>query len=120
MNSLIARLSGGTVEAVRREMMELLLGDEWPDDMADTARMLAAAEAKETEISKRRNFWLCTAKPKFPLTTVAAARLLSMHATTAAAERNWSAWGRNYTDLRNRLSKDRAEKLIFIKANMAE
>ena len=54
-----------------------------------------------------------------PLTATAAAKLLSMHATTAAAGRNWSAWGRKYSSLRNNLSKERAEKLVYVKANMA-
>ena len=50
-----------------------------------------------------------------------------MHATTAmqhAAERNWSAGGhpearRNYTSLHNNLGKERAEKLVYVKAEMA-
>jgi hypothetical protein len=47
------------------------------------------------------------------------AKLLSMHATTAAAKKNWSAWGRNYTSLPNNLGKEMAEKLIYVEANMA-
>ncbi len=38
----------------------------------------------------------------------AARRLLAVHVTTAAAERNWSVWGRTYTNIRNALSIDRA------------
>lgn len=45
-------------------------------------------------------------------------RMLSAHVTTAAAERNWSAWARTYTSLRNALSKETAEKLVYTKANM--
>jgi len=65
-----------------------------------------------------RNFWLCKTENKFPLLAVAANKLLSAHATSAAAERNWSAWGRTYTALRNRLSIETAEKLVYVKANM--
>ena len=38
--------------------------------------------------------------------------------TSAAAERNWSAWGRTYTDQRSNLSIATAEKLVYVKANM--
>ena len=33
-------------------------------------------------------------------------------------ERNWSAWGRTCTNLRNRLSHETAEKLVFVKGNL--
>ena len=69
--------------------------------------------------AQRRMFWLRKGFSTVPLTATAAAKLLSMHATTAAAERNWSAWGRNYTSLRSNLSMERAEQLIYVKANMA-
>lgn len=52
--------------------------------------------------------------------SAAAVRLLSCHASSCAAERNWSAWGRLYTSNRNRLGKAMAEKLLFIKANLAD
>ncbi len=54
----------------------------------------------------------------YPLFSTAAMRLLSCHASSCAAERNWSAWGRTYTGLRNKLEQPTAEKMIFIKANM--
>ena len=65
---------------------------------------------------QRRIFWQRLRAP-FPLCSVAANKLLSVHVTTAAAERNWSAWGRTYTAIRNRLGVDIAEKLVFVKAN---
>jgi hypothetical protein len=61
---------------------------------------------------------LIKAGAQFPYLNKAAVRLLSMHASTAAAERNWSAWGRVYTSLRNRLSLETAEKMVYVKANM--
>jgi hypothetical protein len=65
-----------------------------------------------------RMFWATKASQQFPLLATAAQKLLSAHVTTAAAERNWSAWGRTYTDLRSSLSIETAEKLIYVKANM--
>ena len=69
------------------------------------------------DISDRRALWDHLADG-FPYVTKAARRLLSLHATSCAAERNWSAWGRIYNDkLRNGLSVERAKKIIFINAN---
>ncbi|KAJ9511095.1 hypothetical protein QJQ45_013148 [Haematococcus lacustris] len=64
-----------------------------------------------------RYFWLKAAS-NFPLLAAAACKLLAVHVTSAASERNWSAWGRLYTAARNRLGKKlHAKELIFIKAN---
>ena len=53
------------------------------------------------------------------ISAAAAVKLLSLNATEAAAERNWSAWGRLYKNaLCNRLSVSAAEKLVYIKANL--
>ncbi|KXZ43791.1 hypothetical protein GPECTOR_80g151 [Gonium pectorale] len=53
----------------------------------------------------------------YPALAFVANRVLRMHATTCAAERNWSLWGNVYTKARNRLGKERAEKLIYIRGN---
>ncbi|KAJ9511606.1 hypothetical protein QJQ45_007361 [Haematococcus lacustris] len=48
----------------------------------------------------------------------AAVRLLSVHVSTAAAERNWSVWTSIYRNgLRSKLSVEQAEKLVYLKAN---
>ena len=60
------------------------------------------------------NFWASKASVMFPLMAKAAVRLLAVHVTSAAAERNWSAWGRVYTKARNRLGIDVATKLVAI------
>ena len=68
-------------------------------------------------VSDRRALWNNLAV-KFPYVTKAARRLLSLHTTSCASERNWSAWGRIFNDkLRNGLDVERAMKIIFIKAN---
>jgi hypothetical protein len=67
--------------------------------------------------AKRLNFWQTKAAVKFPNVGKATVRLLSMHTSTAAAEHNWSAWGRVYTSLRNRLSLQAAQMMVSVKAN---
>lgn len=69
------------------------------------------------DLKLRKKFWANNAASTFPMLAEAACRLLSMHATACAAERNWSLWGSTYTKPRNRLSVARAEKLIFIRGN---
>ena len=57
---------------------------------------------------------------QFPLLAAAAAvQLLSMHATTAACERTWSAFGQLFTKTRNQLLVERGKKIVQIKANSA-
>jgi len=60
---------------------------------------------------------LCKAAKQFPLLSVAN-KLLSAHATSAAVERNWSAWGHISTPLGNSLSIETVEKMVYVKANM--
>jgi hypothetical protein len=55
---------------------------------------------------------------EFPWLAKAASRLLGMHVTTCAAERNWSLFGNIFTKPRNRLALERATKLAFVRGNM--
>ncbi|DBA98323.1 TPA: hypothetical protein ACH3X1_001241 [Trebouxia sp. C0004] len=50
----------------------------------------------------------------FPKLAFAARRLLSLHATSCAPERNWSHWGNLYRKNRSSLGIKRAEKLVFV------
>ncbi|KAJ9504991.1 hypothetical protein QJQ45_013397 [Haematococcus lacustris] len=68
--------------------------------------------------SQRLTWWQLLARPHFPALATAALRLLSVHVSTCAAERNWSAWGRLYADaLRSSMDMATAEKLVFIQTN---
>ncbi|KAJ9509524.1 hypothetical protein QJQ45_001972 [Haematococcus lacustris] len=95
----------------------------WKDDKVAMAAALfppgppnASGEMVVEAVAARRNFWRKAAN-NFPLLAAAACKLLAVQVTSAASERNWSAWGRLYTAARNRLGMERAKKLIFIKAN---
>ena len=56
----------------------------------------------------------------FPALSAVAVRLLGMHVTTCAAERNWSALGLLFAKARNRLSQARAFMLLYLRANSKE
>jgi hypothetical protein len=44
-------------------------------------------------------------------------KLLSMHATACASERNWSKWGRLYDKFLSALSLLKGEIMVFIAEN---
>ncbi|KAJ9513994.1 hypothetical protein QJQ45_021081, partial [Haematococcus lacustris] len=70
-------------------------------------------------IEARQSFWKLQAAPQFPILAKAAQRLLSAHASTAAAERNWSMWGHTYHNaLRNNFSVEAAKREVYLKANV--
>ncbi|KAJ9509496.1 hypothetical protein QJQ45_001960 [Haematococcus lacustris] len=86
-------------------------------DLTDSQPPDAAGRVVVEQVSMRRAFWSKAGLRGFPLLAVAASRLLGVHATSAASERNWSAWGRLFTSARTRLTLERAKMLIYIKAN---
>jgi hypothetical protein len=67
-------------------------------------------------VTRRRNWWRLHGS-RFTLLTAAADRLLAMHVTTASAERNWSAWGRNFTAQRSAMAVKTGLKVIFVQVN---
>jgi hypothetical protein len=68
-------------------------------------------------VDSRLRYWARYLAGNYPLLASAARRLLLLHVTTCSCERNWSLWGTTYTKARNALAIERAEKLIYIKAN---
>jgi hypothetical protein len=123
--ALLVRLSGASTAqrkaAVNQEVDDLeLVGAPAATVVRHLAQFAAAKDSGTLpSAAARRGWWNRAAKQMYPyLTIIAAVRLLSMHSTTCAAERNWSLWGNVYTKARNRLlAISRAEKLIFIKGN---
>jgi hypothetical protein len=69
-------------------------------------------------VEERRSWWATYLFEEFPALAKAASKLLAIHVTTCAAERNWSQWGLVYTKQRNRLAIATAEKIIFVRANL--
>ncbi|KAJ9529854.1 hypothetical protein QJQ45_022259, partial [Haematococcus lacustris] len=110
-------------QAVQREVDVLQLGGWGDSELERFAALLApkppdaAGRVVVEQVSMRRAFWSKAGLRGFPHLAVAASRLLGVHATSAASERNWSAWGRLFTSARTRLTLERAKMLIYIKAN---
>ncbi len=57
-------------------------------------------------------------KSRYPLLSSVAIKVLSIPATSAASERNWSTYNFIHSKLRNRMVIDRAEKLVYIYWNI--
>jgi hypothetical protein len=67
-------------------------------------------------IQKRHDWWASVSK-QYPLVTATARRVLALHATSAAAERNWSALGRQFPANRADLAVSTGMKSIYVKVN---
>lgn len=61
--------------------------------------------------------WLTVLSRRCPALSQVAGRYLAMHATSCAAERNLSVFGRIYDKYRSKLRLERAEKVVFLAAN---
>jgi hypothetical protein len=93
----------------------------WPSEMAKVGRVLmkqAGQPLKSADM--RRGFWRNKTHSQFPRWAAAANKLISVHATAAAAERNWSVWGRIYQKNRASLKIENAQKLVYIRANLGK
>jgi hypothetical protein len=73
--------------------------------------------APVSSIRMRKGVWKRYGQDVFPELSTVALRLMSIHPTSCAAERNWSVWGRLYTSARNALGAERAKKMIAFSFN---
>ena len=118
---LVARLAGTSESEVEKELMVMDLSG-LPESMTRALPHLTnrAEGTEQMQPAKQRRGWwrLAEAVLMFPSFSKAAIRLLSAHVTTAAAERNWSAWGRLFQGgQRSRMLVQTAADLIYVKGN---
>ena len=70
---------------------------------------------------ERAVFWSVWCKQHgFPVLASVALRLLSMHPTSCASERNWSVLGQLYSKARSNLALERARKLVYVRCNQVD
>jgi hypothetical protein len=69
------------------------------------------------DVKCRRNLWMNVLTRASPALAKVALQLLAMHATTCAAERDWSKWGNLYHKYRNALTIGKAAQMIFVAEN---
>jgi hypothetical protein len=129
----VARLAGISVEEARREVGQLRRG-EWPEEMQDYANELAAFRQKlpasdrplkyKVQVASapsRANLYSdAAATALFGNVAKVARRLIVMHATTGACERNWHAFGLAYTKQRAALKMSNASKMVAIRTHYGQ
>ncbi|EFJ51390.1 hypothetical protein VOLCADRAFT_87625 [Volvox carteri f. nagariensis] len=107
----------GATEEDRRadkEHMEVLTARKTVESKAGNSTTVSVQIAG---IEARLMFWSQHMSVQYPALANVADRVLRMHTTTCAAEFNWSLWGNIFSKARNRLSQERAKKLIYIRQN---
>jgi hypothetical protein len=131
--SAIARLADVSFAVADEELTRLELGSRtWPAPMARLAAALSNSERipatdrpagyriKVPEVALRRSFVVKMADWGFPSLAKAGARLLSMHATSAAAERANSAYGSTYTSDRVSLKRETADSIVRVRSTESQ
>jgi hypothetical protein len=89
-------------------------------DSMNAKRCVVASNAGAGEVARiagiedRQDLWASALKNEYPDLAVVAVKLLSMHVTSCASERNLSKFGRLYDKLRGHLSIERADKMVFV------
>ncbi|EFJ40370.1 hypothetical protein VOLCADRAFT_108178 [Volvox carteri f. nagariensis] len=86
----------------------------------EVEQTVGKSKVKKVELAGlplRLKFWTVHMADSYPALAFVANRVLRMHATTCASERNWSLWGNLFHKAHNRLGQMRAMKLIFIRQN---
>ncbi|KAG1678407.1 hypothetical protein FOA52_015174 [Chlamydomonas sp. UWO 241] len=110
------------IGALRKELTRLRLAP-LPKQFESLHEVCADRREEDGKVflvaaNQRRGLWTRNlARAGFPLLGLCADRLLSMHATSAASQRNWSAWGQIYTKYKTRLGLIKAGKIVYIRGN---
>ena len=63
-------------------------------------------------------FWKSEGRQKYERLSKIAVMIFSLSVSTASAERNFSTTGFIHSKVRNRLSRERVKKLVFVKENI--
>lgn len=66
-----------------------------------------------------RQYWQICGRHDYPALNIVAAAVNEMQPTSAASERIWSIYRFIHSRLRNRLSNEKVEKLVFLYVNCA-
>ncbi|GLC42279.1 hypothetical protein PLESTM_001312000 [Pleodorina starrii] len=92
--------------------------EECSDYMPTLVRRTEVTVGEQTKVEiaglpLRLKFWRLYMASTYPALAYVANRVLRLHATTCAAERDWSLWGRDLSQK----AQERAEKLTYVRQN---
>eukprot|EP00389_Voromonas_pontica_P000205 GDKH01000305.1.p1 GENE.GDKH01000305.1~~GDKH01000305.1.p1 ORF type:complete len:365 (-),score=50.81 GDKH01000305.1:78-1172(-) len=74
-------------------------------------------QKRKCTVEHRRSFWAKVASTRFPVLAFACQKLLTVHITSASAERNWSKFSTLCSKFRSQLKKPTVEALVFLQQN---
>ena len=78
---------------------------------------LTGAQKEMVESMTAKQYWNIFGKHKYPLVYACAKSITAMACSSASSERVWSIFGFIHKPLRNRLSNEKVEKLVFLYVN---
>jgi hypothetical protein len=122
----IEQLGGGWAKAQLLKLMHENLPDHafaissYQSAVTRNVTMRKGVKSKLASVHVCKNVWtnvLDRATGECGAVAKVAMRLLSMHATACASERNWSKWGRLYDKFRSALSLLKGEMMVIIAEN---
>jgi hypothetical protein len=118
--SLVERVTSSGKAAVRAEYSNLAISGVKgvPGKLlaGPTAGSSGQPDYELASVGKRRDWWASVSK-EYPLLAAAACRVLALHPSSAAAERNWSAWGRQFPANRAGMAVSTSMKAIYVQVN---
>ena len=89
--------------------------------LSSSADEMDEQEQGPAPLRERTIFWNVWCKQHgFPVMATVATKLLSMHPTSCASERNWSAWSQLFHNKRSSLSLERARKFVYVRCNAVQ
>jgi hypothetical protein len=89
-------------------------------EMFSYVTTVSSLTAEQTEITfqmSSRDYWYGIGGQKFPALFEVAKPIIEMLCSSATAERTWSIFKFIHSGLRNRLTNERVQKLVFIYTN---
>jgi len=108
---------------IEKEIIELV-GEEYQDlvltELAEYIGKLGGFASNHLwgDVTQKPVNWWNLMKGRYPILSDIAIRILSIPATSAASERNWSTFGFIHSKLRNRLHEKRVEKIVYLFWNL--
>lgn len=92
------------------------------DEIIKFVAKMSRLSAQQKEIVSRmtaRDYWQIFGQREFPSLNIVASAVNEMQPTSAASERIWTIYRFIHSRLRNRLTNEKVEKLVFLYVNCA-
>jgi hypothetical protein len=109
IQEIAEKIRPNAVEEIRQELILFL---------SDMASMSEGRKQLVRQMTAKQ-YWTIAGRGKYPKLAEVAIRISSMISSSAISERTWSTFNFIHSRLRNRLTNERVNKLVFIYTNCA-